>query len=520
MALATTLAPDRSTGLALHLRGEPIPVVLPKLSDPRLHVAATLLTVHVLGQVVVEWDLSIAQILLSLGTCALLEVLLVFREKRAIVWPASAMLTGNGIALILRIPGTEHGDWWSLNGWNVFVGCAALSLASKYVIRVDGRQLFNPSNLGLVLCFFLLGITRVEPQDFWWGPFGVGLALIYLVLLAGGTMITRRLDLQLLGIAFWVTYASILAVVAASGHAMTARYHLGPITGGEYWTIVALSPEVLIFLFFMITDPRTVPAGRASRVVFGVIVGVTSGLFAATQTTEFWTKVLLLTGLVVACCFRPVLERNEDRLMAMARGARRHPVRGLGAVGMAGLVLIGVTWVAGTPARGTLGDGFDSTLRAPVVDAEALPLPTITVPAETTGADGSINAATAPQMARDLLADLIIEAEAIRTGDADLAASATTAERLAETRSAIDSGGGTVVSYDFDTFEVILHRNLAATQAAPRVGIVARGTMTVEQSDDPATPPGTVTDYEGIFLLEDVRNYWLLAGTAPLSDAG
>ena len=495
-------------------------MVLPKLSDPRLHVATTLLTIQVLGQVVVEWDLSIAQLLLSLGTCALLEVALVFRDQRAIVWPASAMLTGNGIALILRIPGTEHGDWWSLNGWNVFVGCAALSLASKYVIRADGRQLFNPSNLGLVLCFFLLGVTRVEPQDFWWGPFGVGLALIYLTLLVGGTLITRRLGLLLMGVSFWATYAAILAVVAASGHAMTARYHLGPITGGEYWTIVALSPEVLIFLFFMITDPRTVPKGPYARVVFGAIVGVVSGLFAATQTTEFWTKVLLLTGLVVACCFRPVLEHNEERLAAVVQRGRAHPVRGLGAVGLAGLVLVGVTWAAGTPARGTIGAGFDSTLRAPVVDAESLPLPAITVPAETTTEDGSINAATAPQMARDLLADLVIEAEAVRSGDADLAASATTAERLDETVSAIGNGGGDVVSYDFESFEFILHRNLTAVQAAPRVGVVARGTMTVEQSDDPTTPPGTVSDFEGIFLLEDVRNYWLLAGTAPLSDAG
>ena len=74
------------------------------------------------------------------------------------MWPASAMLTGNGVAFVLRVPGTEHGDWWSLNGWWIFAGTAAVSLLSKYVIKWRGNHIFNPSNFGLVLCFLLLGL--------------------------------------------------------------------------------------------------------------------------------------------------------------------------------------------------------------------------------------------------------------------------------------------------------------------------------------------------------------------------
>ena len=51
----------------------------------------------------------------------------------------------------------EHGDWWSLHGWWIFAGTAAVSLLSKYVIRLGGRHIFNPSNFGLVLCFLVLG---------------------------------------------------------------------------------------------------------------------------------------------------------------------------------------------------------------------------------------------------------------------------------------------------------------------------------------------------------------------------
>ena len=47
------------------------------------------------------------------------------------MWPASAMLTGNGVAFVLRVPGTAHGDWWSMRGWWIFAGTAAVSLLSK-----------------------------------------------------------------------------------------------------------------------------------------------------------------------------------------------------------------------------------------------------------------------------------------------------------------------------------------------------------------------------------------------------
>ena len=73
------------------------------------------------------------------------------------MWPASALITGNGVAFILRVPGTQHGDWWSLRGWWIFVGTAAVSLLSKHVIQLGGRHIFNPSNIGLVLCFLVLG---------------------------------------------------------------------------------------------------------------------------------------------------------------------------------------------------------------------------------------------------------------------------------------------------------------------------------------------------------------------------
>ena len=86
---------------------------------------------------------------------------------------------------------------------------------------------------------------------------------------------------------FWLTLAAGVGVLAASGHCMTAQWAFAPVCGFGFWRVIVTSPEVLIFLFFMITDPKTVPAGRVGRVVFGVLVAVASTLLMAPQTNEF-----------------------------------------------------------------------------------------------------------------------------------------------------------------------------------------------------------------------------------------
>src|SRR5712691_1476065 len=101
----------------LQIRGTPYPVLLPTVRDPRLHLAAVIVSLQVLGQAAFDFQLSIAQILISLATCAVIEIAMAFRQQRVIMWPASALLTGNGVAFVLRVPGTHHGDWWSTRGW-------------------------------------------------------------------------------------------------------------------------------------------------------------------------------------------------------------------------------------------------------------------------------------------------------------------------------------------------------------------------------------------------------------------
>ena len=281
--------------------------MLPKLSDPRLHLAATITSLQVIGQIGFHFELSIAQILIALATCAVLEIAIALRRQHVLLWPASALLTGNGVAFVLRVPGTVHGEWWSTRGWWIFAGTAAIALLSKYVLVWRGAHIFNPSNIGLVICFLALGRTRAAPLDFWWGPMSPWLVTALAVIVVGGFAILLRLSLLRVALGFWASFAAGLAVVAAAGHAMTARWHLGPVAGFHFWAVLVTSPEVLVFLFFMITDPKTAPRGPRARLVYAISLGLLGALLIAPTTTEFASKVALLGSLAIVCLALPVL---------------------------------------------------------------------------------------------------------------------------------------------------------------------------------------------------------------------
>src|SRR5258706_3509252 len=208
---------------ALTIRGGTYPLVLPSLRDPRLHVAAVVLTVHVLGQVGLHFWVSVPQILAAIGTCFILEVGITFWQTRSFVWPASAMLTGSAVALIIRVVGTPPYDHWTTYGWSIFAGVAGLSLLSKYVIRYRGSHIFNPPNIGLVVTFIVLRSTRVAPLDFWWAPLNLPMIAAYAVIIVGGPLITRRLHLLLLAAPVWVALPPGGGTVAPARHPLPTR---------------------------------------------------------------------------------------------------------------------------------------------------------------------------------------------------------------------------------------------------------------------------------------------------------
>ena len=518
------------TARTLTVAGGTYPIVLPNIRDPRLHVAAVIITIHVLGQVALGFRVSVPQILAAIVTCWIIEVVLTFRAARAFVWPASAMLTGSGVALILRVVGTPAGDPWSLHGWWVFAGVAGLSLLSKYVIKSRGSHVFNPSNIGLIVAFLVLGVTRVEPLDFWWAPLNLGMIAAYAVILVGGSLITRRLKLLGLAAAFWLALAAGVGILAASGHCMTANWAFAPVCGFDFWRVIVTSPEVLIFLFFMITDPKTVPAGQVGRVAFGVLVALVSTLLMAPQVDEFGTKVGLLAGLVIVCAARPLIDRivpepksAADDLQRVALRLRRPAAlaTALVAVVVAGAGIV----VAGTPAREAVAPNSVESLSRPPAAIDPSTLPAITVRSDVTDFDSTLGGSGIQAVVVTLGQNLELENQALLRRDALLLAAVDHGDRLSEMQAALlaatAAGTTPIARYRFDAIDASLLVPFGA-QSGLSLGLRGRGTVTRETVDGAGTVVSRTTEpFDLVFAVRRATGArWLTVGVLPPSAAG
>jgi hypothetical protein len=530
------------TARSLTLGGTPYPLVLPNIRDPRLHVASVIITIHVLGQVGLHFHVSVPQILAAIGACWILEVVLTFRSSRMFVWPASAMLTGSGVALILRVVGTPADQPWYTGDWWVFAGVAAFSLATKYVIKYRGSHVFNPSNLGLVIAFVVLGSSRVEPLDFWWGPLTVWLAIAYTVIFVGGTLITRRLKLLALAATFWVAITAGLGVLAASGHCMTANWAFAPVCGFDFWRVIVISPELMIFLFFMITDPKTTPPGRVGRVLFGLLVAIVSTLLMAPQTDEFGTKVALLSGLVLVCAARPLIDRivpapgsEDDRVRAFAgrlvpigasASSRYAQAAGIAVVAVLGVVVVGAgIVVAGTPARGATAAVSSEALTRPPTAIDPGTLPAITVNDDVRSFDPTLDETGVGAVAVTLAQNLALERQALLTRDAALLERIDHGDRLDDMRArladATSTGTTRVEEYRFDSIAARLIVPFGK-QTGLSLGLDATGTVTEETYDAAgALVSRTDTPFAQTFAVRRaLGDRWLNVGAFPIGQDG
>jgi len=307
-----------------------------------------------------------------------------------------------------------------------------------------------------------------------------------------------------------------------------------PVCGIDFWRVIVTSPEVLIFLFFMITDPKTVPTGQVGRIVFGLLVAIASTLLIAPQTNEFNTKVALLAGLVLVCAARPLLDRllPEPRSDADAVGrfARRLTLGGEGshgaARGLAGVALtlvavlvLGVGIVAaGTPARGIVSadtaEVLDSVPHA--IDPSTLPVITVDVPAW----DDSTKASIAQGILVSLAENLELENQALLRKDPTILTAVDHGDRLTEMQARLseaEASGRTVLEhYDFDDVRVVVISPFGV-QTGGSIGFVSTGTVTRETYDaagallDRQTAP-----FDRVFAVRrPTGDRWMIVGNLP-----
>ena len=511
--LATTPAP--AAGRSVRLGTRHYPVLLPNLRDARLHVAAVIVSIHVLGQVALDFRVSVPQILAAIFACALFEVVAQFATRRVIAWPASAMLTGSGVALILRDAGMDAGQHWSFHHWWWFALIATGSLATKYLIQWQGSHVFNPSNVGLVVAFLLLGSDRIEPLDFWWAPLGAPMVGAYLLIIVGGVLITRRVGLLGMATAFWATLGACLGALALAGHCMVTSWSLQPVCDAGFWWKVMSSPETMIFLFFMITDPRTVPVGRRERVVFGVGVGVASALFMAPWQTEFGAKVGLLSGLVAVCAARPAVAWLSERVGERRTGLHLAGWVRIPSIAAAAAAILAVVALAGAPSRAVTSplddlSGADPRGIVPVIDTAALPEVTAEDRVfDLMGADADLVA-----VCTELVRILEVESIALTARDHELLPVVNHGVRLDELGQRIDAAGadGAIMteSYDFASLHLDVIRGEG--QGNLSIGVIATGTLTehLTQPDGSSTEVATAPFERTFAMRPGADGRWFL----------
>jgi Na+-translocating ferredoxin:NAD+ oxidoreductase RnfD subunit len=483
----------------ISLGGTRYPVILPSIRDPRLGIAAVVLSLHALGQIGLHWPLSVPQLLTAILTCAVLEVVITFYRRRIIVWPASALLTGSGVALLMRVVGTPTDHPWATNGLLMFAGVAAFSLLQKYIFRYKGKNLFNPSNVGLVLAFLIFGNSRLEPLNLWWAPLNVWMIAAYAIIIGGGAYVVWRARMMTLSATFFVAFAVLQGILAASGHCMTANWAFAPVCGADYYRVIVTSPEVFIYAYFMVTDPPTVPAGRVGRIVFALCAAVSATLLMAPQTDEFGTKVALLGGLTILLLAHPLFDRvlpearsAQDTLQGFARrlvtGGRPGLLRPMASLGTMVLVLAivgtGVVY-AGTPARTPAAPDVTEALNGLQGQVNPETLPPITVNQSVKDWDHEV-AGNAPQLLVILDQNLRVEGSALLSSDANLLTAVDHGDRLREMQARVqsDSTSGTCIVdvYKFDSVNVTLIVPFGV-QTGLSLGFDAKGTVAHETYD-------------------------------------
>jgi hypothetical protein len=507
-----------------------VPVILPNRRDARLHTASVIISIHVIGITALAFEVSVPQILSAMVTAGVIDVALTLRQTGKLVWPASGMLTGSGVALIMRLVGMGPGEFWSWRGWYWFAVVSGVSVLTKHVIRLGGSHVFNPSNIGLVVAFLVLGPELIEPLDFWWAPLGPWMVIAYAVIIVGGILITRRLYLLEMAIVFWAVLAFGLAILAGSGHCMIATWSTTPVCDGRFWGALVTSPEVLIFMFFMITDPKTVPEGRAGRVTFSATVGLLATLLIAPSTTEFWAKVGLLSSLALCSPMRLLFDRLTEidgvRSGVIRIGKRLTAAtpattftRGL-ALGAALTLATTAILVAGGPARQPAVAAASTEIDVAVDVSE---WPEVNVDRSVEGLDIVADDAFVAELTRTFAENLEIEAEAVRTVDGSLLGLSDGGERLdvmqARLDEAIATGIRIVDTYTFSELSLRLHE---APEGQSSAGLVFSGRGRVDHlhyDPDGNEIDRTSEDFDLEFVLRQLGGErWVLVAVVPAGD--
>src|SRR3989440_9733065 len=236
MTTAPAQAPTRTRGIGWGL----------SRIDPKYLIVFLITLVLVVGEARYSILGGYNRLGTTLGICVATEVFLSWFLRGRVVNISSAYITGISLALLIK---PQANILWP------FALGAFLAIASKYVLTYRERHLWNPSNFAIVLLLLLAPGSVAVLSHQWGNDLGTNL-----VIWAFGLVIAwraRGLHVTLTYVACFLAFATVRHLIL--GGPLLAE--IAPITG----------PMYQLFVFFMVTDPRTTVSTRRGRIL---VVGI------------------------------------------------------------------------------------------------------------------------------------------------------------------------------------------------------------------------------------------------------
>lgn len=212
---------------------------------------------------------SYTKTLLAIVTAMVAELILgrIFFHK----WPhlASAYITGISVGILLRSPA-----FWP------YALCSLLAITSKYVLRVKGRHIWNPSNFGICVMLFLAS-EAVAGLSIQWGNNLWAMLVIWVL----GSIIIWRLRRFHICAVYVVSFV-VLALIRAWITGDPWQSEISPATG----------PEYQLFIFFMITDPKTTVRSKLGQSIVAFCVALVEFFMRLDQSIYAPLYALFVVG--------------------------------------------------------------------------------------------------------------------------------------------------------------------------------------------------------------------------------
>ena len=232
---------------------------------PPAFITCILLAGHLSFGILESWPKTVLAIAVSI----LLELMLGRIFYRKWVHPASAYITGISVGILIRSPA-----FWP------YALCSAISITSKYVLRVKGRHLWNPSNFGISVMLFLAGDT-VASLSIQWGNYLWPMLVIWAL---GSIIIWRLRRFHITGI--YVVSFIAFALLRSWMTGSPWQSEIAPITG----------PMYQLFIFFMITDPKTTVRSKTGQCVVVFVVALVEMVLRLYQSVYAPYYALFIVG--------------------------------------------------------------------------------------------------------------------------------------------------------------------------------------------------------------------------------